>query len=181
MLKKIAETALTGKNSDISKDHLTDIVVKAVISIVDPDGTADISHINVEKKVGGSVDDSELVQGMVINKERGNPNMPKSVENAKILVLNTALEYKKTDVNAKINISSPGQAQAFLDEEEHMVHIMVDKVLRVKANVVFCQKGIDDVALALPDKSRYPCRPQDKEERRREPCPGNRSKHRQQR
>ena len=84
---------------------------------------------------------------MVVNKERGNPNMPKSVENAKILVLNTALEYKKTDVNAKINISSPGQAQAFLDEEEQMVHTMVDKVLKSKPTVIFCEKGIDDVAL----------------------------------
>jgi archaeal chaperonin len=147
MLKKIAETALTGKNSDISKDLLTDIVVKAVTSVIDPDGAADISHISVEKKVGGSVDDSELIQGMVVNKERGNPNMPKSVENAKILVLNTALEYKKTDVNAKINISSPGQAQAFLDEEEQMVHTMVDRVLKAKPTVIFCEKGIDDVAL----------------------------------
>jgi thermosome len=147
MLKKIAETALTGKNSDISKNLLTDIVVKAVISVTDPDGTADISHINVEKKVGGSVDDSELVQGMVIDKERANPNMPKSVKDAKILLLNTALEYKKTDVNAKINISSPGQAQAFLDEEEQMVHTMVDKVLKAKPTVIFCEKGIDDVAL----------------------------------
>ena len=147
MLKKIAETALTGKNSDISKDLLTDIVVKAVTSVTDPDGKVDISHINVEKKVGGSVDDSAIIEGMVLDKERGNPNMPKSVKDAKILLLNVALEYKKTDVNAKINISSPGQAQAFLDEEEQMVHNMVDKVLKSKANVIFCQKGIDDVAL----------------------------------
>jgi thermosome len=147
MLKKIAETALTGKNSEVAKGHLTEIIVKAVTFVTDADGTADIAHINVEKKVGGSVDDSALIEGMVISKERGHPNMPKSVKDAKILLLNAALEFKKTDVNAKINISSPGQAQAFLDGEEQMVHAMVDKVIKSKANVVFCQKGIDDVAL----------------------------------
>ena len=83
---------------------------------------------------------------MVIDKERAHPNMPKSVKDAKILLLNAALEFKKTEVNAKINISTPGQAQAFLDEEEHMVHVMVDKVVKSGATVIFCQKGIDDVA-----------------------------------
>jgi len=146
MLKKIAETALTGKNSDVLKDHLCDIIVKAVTFVTDADGTADLSHINVEKKVGGSLDDSDLIEGMVIDKERAHPSMPKSVKNANILLLNAALEFKKTEVNAKINISTPGQAQAFLDGEEQMVHTMVDKVIRSKANVLFCQKGIDDVA-----------------------------------
>jgi len=146
MLKKIAETALTGKNSDVAKDHLCDIIVKAVTFVTDTDGTADLSHINVEKKVGGSLDDSALIEGMVIDKERAHPSMPKSVKNANILLLNAALEFKKTEVNAKINISTPGQAQAFLDGEEQMVHTMVDKVIRSKANVLFCQKGIDDVA-----------------------------------
>jgi chaperonin GroEL (HSP60 family) len=83
---------------------------------------------------------------MVIDKERAHANMPKSVKDAKILLLNAALEFKKTEVNAKINISTPGQAQAFLDEEEHMVHVMVDKVIKSGATVLFCQKGIDDVA-----------------------------------
>ncbi len=147
MLKKIAETALTGKNSEVAKDHLCDIIVKAVTFVTDADGTADLAHINVEKKVGGSVDDSALIEGMVIDKERGNPGMPKSVKDAKVLLLNAALEYKKTEVNAKINISSPGQAQAFLAGEEQMVHAMVEKVIKSKATVVFCQKGIDDVAL----------------------------------
>jgi thermosome len=146
MLKKIAETALTGKNSDVAKGHLCDIIVRAITFVTDADGTADLAHINVEKKVGGSVDDSALVEGMVISKERANPGMPKIVKDAKILLLNAALEFKKTEVNAKINISSPGQAQAFLDGEEQMVHDMVDKVIKSKANVVICQKGIDDVA-----------------------------------
>jgi len=146
MLKKIAETALTGKNAEVSKDHLCDILVKAVTYVTDADGTADISHINVEKKVGGSVDDSALIEGMVINKERAHPNMPKSVKDAKILLLNAALEFKKTEVNATIKISTPGQAQAFIEGEEQMVHEMVDKIIKSKANVLFCQKGIDDVA-----------------------------------
>jgi len=146
MLKRIAKTALSGKNAEISKDLLSDIIVKAIVFVTDPDGSVDIAHINVEKKVGGSTDDSTLIEGMVIDKERAHPNMPKSVTDAKILLLNAALEFKKTEVNAKINISTPGQAQAFLDEEEHMVHVMVDKVARSGATVIFCQKGIDDVA-----------------------------------
>ena len=146
MLKKIAETALTGKNAEVNKDRLCDIIVKAIAFVTDPDGKVDIAHINVEKKVGGASDDTNLVEGMVIDKERAHPAMPRSVKNAKILLLNAALEFKKTEVNAKINISTPGQAQAFLDEEEHMVHFMVDKVVKSGATVVFCQKGIDDVA-----------------------------------
>jgi thermosome len=146
ILKKIAETALTGKNAEVSKDLISDIIVKAIAFVTDPDGSVDIKHINVEKKVGGSTDDSTLIEGMVIDKERAHPNMPKSVKDAKILLLNAALEFKKTEVNAKINISTPGQAQAFLDEEEHMVHAMVDKVVKSGATVLFCQKGIDDVA-----------------------------------
>jgi thermosome len=146
MLKKIAETALTGKNAEVNKDRLCDIIVKAITFVTDPDGKVDIAHINVEKKVGGASDDTNLVEGMVIDKERAHPAMPRSVKNAKILLLNAALEFKKTEVNAKINISTPGQAQAFLDEEEHMVHFMVDKVVKSGATVVFCQKGIDDVA-----------------------------------
>jgi thermosome len=146
MLKKIAETALTGKNVEVSKDRLCEILVKAIMFVADPDGRVDISHINVEKKVGGAVDDTNLIEGMVIDKERAHPGMPKSVKEAKILLLNAALEFKKTEVSAKINISTPGQAQAFLDEEEHMVHVMVDKVIKSGATVIFCQKGIDDVA-----------------------------------
>jgi archaeal chaperonin len=147
ILKKIAGTALTGKNAEIRKEWLCDLIVKAVISVTDPDGKADLAHINVEKKVGGSVDDSALIEGMVIDKERAHPNMPRSVKDAKILLLNAGLEFKKTEVNAKINISEPGQAQAFLDEEERMVHAMIDKVTQSRATVLFCQKGIDDVAL----------------------------------
>ena len=146
MLTKIAHTAISGKNADVSKEKLCDIVVTAITRIIEPDGTVDIGHVTVEKKVGGSVDDSMLVEGMVIDKERANPAMPKEVKNAKILLLNAAVEFKKTEVNAKINISRPDEMQAFIDEDEQMVHTMADKVIASGANVVFCQKGIDDTA-----------------------------------
>jgi len=146
MLKKIADTAISGKNSDVSKDKLCDIVVTAITRVIEPDGTVDIGHVTVEKKVGGSVDDSAIVEGMVIDKERAHPAMPKEVKNAKILLLNAAIEFKKTEVNAKINISRPDQVQAFINEDEQMIHTMADKVVASGANVVFCQKGIDDTA-----------------------------------
>jgi len=146
MLRKIAETAISGKGAEAYKDLLCDIVVRAVTRVADPDGTVDISHVNIQKKVGGAIEDTTLVEGMVIDKERAHPGMPKEVKNAKILLLNAALEYKKTEVAAKINISRPEQVQAFLDEDEQMIHAMADKVIHTGATVVFCQKGIDDVA-----------------------------------
>jgi len=146
MLEKVAETAVSGKGAEAYKKLLCAIVVKAVTSVADPDGTVDIKHINVQKKTGGAVDDTVLIEGMVIDKERANPAMPKSVKNAKILLLNAALEYKKTEVSAKINISRPDQVQAFLDEDEQMIRVLAEKVIRSGANVVFCGKGIDDVA-----------------------------------
>ena len=146
MLKKVAETAISGKGAEAYKDLLCDIVVRAVTRVTDPDGTVDIKHINVQKKVGGAIEDTSLVEGMVIDKERAHPAMPKEIKDAKILLLNAALEYKKTEVNAKINITRPDQVQAFLDEDEQMVHGMSDKVIKTGATVVFFQKGIDDVA-----------------------------------
>ena len=146
MLKKIAETAMTGKGAEASKDKLCDLVVKAVTMVADPDGTVDTDYIKVEKKVGGSIDDSEIVEGVLIDKERVHPAMPKKVTKAKILLLNAAVEFKKTEVDAEINITSPDQLQAFLDEEERMIRNIVDKIAASGANVLFCQKGIDDIA-----------------------------------
>jgi len=146
MLKKVAETAISGKGAEAYKDLLCDIVVQAIIRVTDPDGSVDISHVNVQKKVGGAIEDTLMIEGMVIDKERAHAGMPKEVKNAKILLYNGALEYKKTEVNATINISRPDQVQAFLDEDEQMVHDMTDKVIKTGATVVFCQKGIDDVA-----------------------------------
>jgi len=146
LLKKVAETAISGKGAEAYKNLLCDMVVRAVTMVADPDGTVDIGHVNVQKKVGGKVEDTAIIEGMVIDKERAHPGMPKKVKNAKVLLLNAALEYKKTEVNAKINISRPDQVQAFLDEDEQMVHTMANKVVASGATVVFCQKGIDDVA-----------------------------------
>jgi thermosome len=145
-LQQIAETAISGKGADAYKVLLCDIVVRAVTMVAGPDGTVDIGHVNIQKKVGGNVEESAIIEGMVIDKERANPGMPQVVKNAKVLLLNAALEYKKTEVNAKINISRPDQVQAFLDEDAQMVRTMADKIIASGATVVFCQKGIDDVA-----------------------------------
>ncbi|HPJ83688.1 MAG TPA: thermosome subunit alpha, partial [Methanothrix sp.] len=146
LLKKIAITAMTGKGSGVARSELADLTVKAVKAIVDDDGTVDVDNITVEKKVGGGITDSQLVYGMVIDKERLHPNMPKKVKDAKIALLNTAIEIEKTEVDAKIEITSPDQLQAFLDQEETMLKDMVNKIVSTGANVVFCQKGIDDLA-----------------------------------
>jgi archaeal chaperonin len=146
MLERVARTALTGKSAEAARDHLISLVVKAVTMVVDEDGTVDTENVKVEKKVGGSIDDSVTIEGMIIDKERVHPHMPEKVENAKILLLNAALEFKKTEVNAEIQLTTPDQLQAFLDEEERMIRSLVDSVVESGANVVFCQKGIDDIA-----------------------------------
>ncbi|WAC05363.1 MAG: thermosome subunit alpha [Methanoregula sp.] len=146
MLKSIAETAFTSRLAESAKDQFCGFMVRAVTVVQDPDGKVNIDHISVVKKVGGAIEDSTIIDGIVIDKERMHPGMPKEVRDARILLLNAAIEFKKTEVNAKINIADPSQSQAFLDEEAHMVRSMVDKVIASGANVVFCQKGIDDVA-----------------------------------
>jgi thermosome len=146
MLRKLADTAMTGKGAEVAKDKLTELVVRAITMVADADGTVDTDFVKVEKKVGGSIEDSEIVEGMIIDKERVHPAMPRVVKNAKILLLNAAVEFKKTEVDAEISITSPDQLQMFLDEEERMIKGIVDKVIASGANVVFCQKGIDDIA-----------------------------------
>ncbi len=146
VLKRIAETSMTGKGAEASKEKLCDLVVRSVTMVADDDGSVDIDWVKVEKKVGGSIDDSEIVEGVLIDKERVHPGMPKKVTKAKILLLNAPVEFKKTEVDAEINITSPDQLQAFLDEEERMIRAIVDKIKASGANVLFCQKGIDDIA-----------------------------------
>ncbi|MHC1631093.1 MAG: thermosome subunit alpha [Methanotrichaceae archaeon] len=146
LLKEIAITAMTGKGSGISREDLSNLVVKAVKAVMDEDGSVDVDNITVEKKVGGGISDSEQIYGMVIDKERLHPNMPKKVKDAKIALLNTPIEIEKTEVDSKIEITSPDQLQAFLDQEEVMLKDMVSKIVDTGANVVFCQKGIDDLA-----------------------------------
>ncbi|HID27700.1 MAG TPA: thermosome subunit [Methanosarcinales archaeon] len=148
-LKKIAITAMTGKGAETAREHLAELAVTAVKSVVEEkDGKkeVDIDNIKVEKRVGGGIEDSEIIRGMIIDKERVHPNMPTKVKNAKIALLSAAIEFKKTEVDAEIQITSPDQLQSFLDQEERMLKEMVDKVTKSGANVVFCQKGIDDMA-----------------------------------
>jgi thermosome len=146
LLWKIAITAMTGKGSQSARDELAVIAVEAVKSVVDEDGTVDTDNITVEKKVGGGITDSQLVGGVVVDKERLHPNMPKKVTDAKIALINAAVEIEKTEVDAKIQITSPDQLQAFLDQEEVMLKDMVENIVKTGANVVFAQKGIDDLA-----------------------------------
>ena len=148
-LLNIASTAMTGKGIEGTKEHLARLCVDSVKSVaeeVDGKMVVDIENIKVEKKVGGSVEDSELISGMIIDKERVHPNMPKKVDDAKIALLSTAIELKDTEVDAEIQITSPDQLQLFLDQEEKMLRNMVGKVTDSGANVIFCQKGIDDMA-----------------------------------
>jgi len=148
-LKKIAMTAMTGKGSEKAREPLADIVVKAVKAVMEKENskiTVDKDEIKLEKKAGGAIADTELVEGVVVDKERVHSGMPKSVKKAKIAVVDAALEIKKTEIDARINITNPDQMKAFLEEEEHMLKEMVEKIKASGANVLFCQKGIDDLA-----------------------------------
>jgi thermosome len=149
VLKKIAGTAITGKGAEIAKDHLAAIAVEAVRRVadhVDGEWRFDKENIKLEKKVGGSVEDTQLIDGLVIEKEAVHPSMPKHVQDAKIALIDAAIEIKDTEIDAKIEITDPSQMQGFLDQEERMIRTMVDKIIKSGANVVFCQKGIDDIA-----------------------------------
>ena len=148
-LTKIASTSITGKNAESHKDLLAKLAVEAVKQVAEKvNGTyvVDIDNIKLEKKEGGSVRDTQLSRGVVIDKERVHPRMPRKVENAKIALINDALEVKKTETDAKINITAPDQLYAFLEQEEKMLQEMVEQVAATGANVLFCQKGIDDLA-----------------------------------
>jgi len=145
-LKKIATTSMTGKGAEVARELLTNLAVDSVRAIAEKGGKIDTDHIKLEKKTGGSKDDTVLIKGMIIDKERVHTGMPKLVEDAKIALVNSALEIEKTEVDAKIEITSPDQMKAFLDEEERMLRSMVDKVKDSGANVLFCQKGMDDLA-----------------------------------
>ncbi|MEM1700880.1 MAG: thermosome subunit beta [Candidatus Anstonellales archaeon] len=150
-LKKIAKVALGSKGigSDIDKDHIATMVVDAVTHVVEKvDGKTviDLDLIKIEKKAGGSVNDTKLIKGIVLDKEVVHSGMPKRIEKAKIALLDAPLEIEKTETDARISITSPDQLEAFLKKEEEILRRMVDKIKSVGANVVFVQKGIDDIA-----------------------------------
>ena len=148
-LLKIAKTSMQTKLVRKDSDKLADIIVQAVLaaSVKDDENyTVDIDDIKVEKKAGGSISDSSILEGIVLDKEIVHSGMPKKITDSKIALINTALEIEKTEIDAKINISSPEQMKLFLDEENKMIKDMVNKVVSSGATVVFCQKGIDDMA-----------------------------------
>jgi len=145
MLFNIAMTAMTGKNVEWAKEKLAKIAVDAVFYVLENDNV-DIDNIKIEKKEGGGSSDTELIEGIVIDKERVHSDMPQVVKNAKIAIIDSALEIKNTEIDAKISITDPSQLQAFIEQEENMIKNMVNKIRESGANVVFCQKGIDDIA-----------------------------------
>ena len=149
ILNKVAKTSMQTKLVRKDSDQLADIIVRAVLAIAEKEDekyNVDIDDIKVEKKAGGSIKDSVIIQGIVLDKEIVHGGMPRKITEAKIALINKALEISKTETDAKINISNPQQLKAFLDEENRMLKNMVDKVIGSGANVVLCQKGIDDMA-----------------------------------
>jgi thermosome len=149
MLKKVAMTAMGSKMVAYSSGFLADLAVKAckqVATQVDGKWKVDIENIAIQKQKGESLEDTELIKGIVMDKEIVHPGMKKLVKNAKIALIESALEITKTEFDSKINITDPTQMQAFLDQEEEMIKEMVDKIKATGANVVLCQKGIDDLA-----------------------------------
>ncbi|MEM1687655.1 MAG: thermosome subunit beta, partial [Zestosphaera sp.] len=153
ILKKIALTSMSGKSAlaqnPETMEKIADLVVEAVLTVAREENgkiIIDREDIKREKKAGGSIEDTELIKGIVIDKEVVHPQMPKVVKDAKIALLDTALEVKETETDAEIRITKPEELKAFLAEEEKMLKEMVEKIAKVGANVVFCQKGIDDLA-----------------------------------
>ena len=148
-MRKVAVTSMASKAVGPAKEHLAEIAIDAVKQITEKRGDrrlADIDNIQIIKKTGKSLFESQLIQGLIIDKEAVHPGMPKKLENAKIVLLDCPLEIEKTEISAEIRIRDPNQMKAFLDQETKMLKEMVDKIKATEANVVFCQKGIDDMA-----------------------------------
>ena len=144
-LQSIAMTAMTGKGTEKARKPLADLIVKAV-EMVEEDGVVDKDHININRIQGATVEESQIVNGVVIDKGRLDPSMPKKVEDARIALLKFPIEVKSLETDAKIKLTDPSQMAAFIEQEEKMIRDMVDKVIDSGANVLFCQKGIDDLA-----------------------------------
>ncbi|MEM3578908.1 MAG: thermosome subunit beta [Candidatus Bathyarchaeia archaeon] len=148
-LKRAAMTSMASKLVAENREYLAELAVKAVLQVAEKEDSkykVDIDDVKVEKKPGESIRDTMLINGIVLDKEVVHSGMPKRVENAKIALLDTPLEIEKTEFDAKINIESPEQMEAFLKQEEAMLKGMVEKLVAIGANVVLCQKGIDDMA-----------------------------------
>jgi len=148
-LKKVAITSMASKAVGLARDHLAEIAIDAVKQVAEQRGeriVADIDNVQVVKKEGKSLFDTELVRGMILDKEVVHAGMPKRIENAKIALVNVAVEVEKPEFDAQIRIRDPTQMKAFLDQETHMLKELVERVKKAGANVLVCQKGIDDLA-----------------------------------
>ncbi|WP_396613266.1 thermosome subunit beta [Haloferax sp. S1W] len=150
LLKKVAETSMTGKSSELNKELLADLIVRAVeqVTVEADDGTyvSDLENISIETQTGRSASESELLTGAVIDKDPVHDDMPVSFEEADVLLLNEPVEVEETDVDTNVSIESPDQLQKFLDQEEAQLKEKVQQIVDSGADVVFCQKGIDDLA-----------------------------------
>ena len=148
-LIKIARTSMESKLISEDSKPLSKLIVDAILKIVEKDGdkhSVDLDNLKVEKKSGGSIDDTALINGIILDKEVVHSGMPTKIENARIVLVNAALEVEKTEMSAEIRISDPTQMQQFLEEENKMLKSMVDKIHSIGAKVLICQKGIDDIA-----------------------------------
>jgi thermosome len=148
-LLKIAKTSMNSKLISDDSDILSKLVVDSILQVVDKQGESykvDLDNIKVEKKAGGSIRNTSLIKGIVLDKEVVHSGMPTKIEKAKIALVNSALEIEKTEMSAEIRITDPTQMQMFLEEENRMLKTMVDKIHEIGANVLICQKGIDDIA-----------------------------------
>lgn len=158
LIKRVAITAMTGKGAESSKDLFADLITKAVLE-VNSNGELDRSSIRIEKKTGSSIELSELINGIVIDKEKVHSNMPSKIENAKIALIDDSLEIKSTEMDAKISITNPNQMEEFLNIERQMLIKLADKIISSGADVIFCKKGIDDeIQNILAEKGIYALR-----------------------
>ena len=158
VLKQIAMTAMTGKGAEDSKEKFADIIVKAIKQIRDGENI-DLDNIKLEKLKGDGIKDTNLVSGIILDKEKISPDMPSKIQNAKIAIIDFPLELKNPDMEAKLSITSPEQLQSFIVQEESLIREMIEKVKITGANVLFCQKGIDEFAQYLLAKEGiYACR-----------------------
>jgi thermosome len=148
-LKRVAVTAMSSKSVSFNREFLAEFAVKAVSAVAekkDKGYDVDLDNVQVIKKQGGQITDSQLIEGVIVDKEKVHSGMPPRVEGPKIALLDAALEIKKTEIDAKIEINDPTQLNAFLQEEENMLRRMVEQIKKSGATVAFCQKGIDDLA-----------------------------------
>ncbi|MFC6736701.1 thermosome subunit beta, partial [Halolamina salina] len=150
LLAKVAETSMTGKGAELDKEHLAQLIVEAVeaVTVEAEDGShvVDLANLNIETQKGRGVSESDLLNGAVISKDPVHDNMPSEVADADTLLLDAAIEVDEADVDTNVSIDSPDQLQSFLDQEEQELREKVDAIVETGADVVFCQKGIDDLA-----------------------------------